>query len=94
MVKLLPKGALLRGLKGLDGWKVKGKFIVKAYQFEDFAEAMRFVNRVAAVAEEQEHHPDIAIRYSLVTLSLQTHSEGGVTEWDLELASAIDRIGR
>jgi 4a-hydroxytetrahydrobiopterin dehydratase len=50
------------------------------------------VNSVAAAAEKLEHHPDISIRYAKVTLSLQTHSEGGVTKWDIQLARAIDAL--
>jgi 4a-hydroxytetrahydrobiopterin dehydratase len=92
MVRLLPRGEILRKLKKLEGWRLKGKFIVKVFEFDDFAAAMEFVNSVARVAEEQEHHPDIGIRYSKVTLSIQTHSEGGVTEWDVGLARAIDGI--
>jgi 4a-hydroxytetrahydrobiopterin dehydratase len=54
-------------------------------------DGISFLNGVAEVAEEQEHHPDIQVRYTTVTLSVQTHSEGGVTVWDLELAEAIER---
>lgn len=50
-----------------------------------------FINMVAAVAEKEEHHPDIHVRYSAITLSVQTHSKGGVTEWDCDLAEAIEK---
>ncbi len=58
-------------------------------------EGIAFVGKVAAIAEREEHHPDIHIRYTAITLSIQTHSEGGVTEWDLDLAKTIDeQLGR
>jgi len=55
-------------------------------------EGISFLNKVARIAEKQEHHPDIKVRYTAITLSIQTHSEGGVTAWDVGLAKAIDRI--
>lgn len=78
-------------LKGLPGWKKKGRFIVKVFEFATFPQAIAFVDQVAKVAEKEEHHPDIGVRYTAVTLSLQTHSEGGVTGWDFELAVAIEK---
>ena len=77
-------------LKALNGWKREGEFITKTFRFGEFMDGIDFVRRVAAVAEKEEHHPDIHVRYTEVTLSLQTHSEGGVTEWDFELAEAIE----
>jgi len=53
-----------------------------------------FIGKVARVAEKEEHHPDIHVRYTTITLSVQTHSEGGVTEWDLGLAGAIEKMLR
>jgi 4a-hydroxytetrahydrobiopterin dehydratase len=76
----------------LDGWTREGDFITKTFQFETFKSAMRFLNKVARVAEEQEHHPDVSLRYSRVKLSIQTHSEGGLTSWDFGLAKEIERI--
>ena len=81
-------------LRGLRGWKLKGKSIVKSFEFEEFMDGVEFINRVAAVAEKEEHHPDISVRYTTVTLSVQTHSEGGITEWDFELAEAIEKVRR
>jgi len=79
-------------LKPLKGWKLDGKFISKVFEFDKFAQGIDFVNEVAKVAEKEEHHPDIHIRYTTVTLSVQTHSEGGVTAWDLDLAAAVERV--
>lgn len=72
------------------GWELKDNSIVKLYKFKDFLEAMRFVNRVAEQAEAADHHPDILIRWNKVTLTLSTHSAGGLTEKDFNLAAQID----
>jgi len=79
-------------LKKLKEWKREGKFITRTFEFDHFMDAIAFVNEVAEAAEREEHHPDISIRYTTVKLSIQTHSEGGVTEWDFELAKAIDVV--
>ena len=92
MPKLLTTAEIGRGLKSLEGWRLRDKFITKTFEFDEFAGGISFVNRVAEVAEGQDHHPDIKIRYTTVTLSIQTHSEGGVTKWDFELAEAIDKM--
>jgi 4a-hydroxytetrahydrobiopterin dehydratase len=89
--KLLTDREISARLKGLKGWKHEGKFITKTFEFEEFMDGIKFINNVARAAEEQEHHPDIHVRYTTVTLSVQTHSEGGVTEWDLDLAEAIEK---
>lgn len=92
MPRLLSDAEIEKRLKSLKGWKRQGKFIAKAFEFGGFMDGIRFVNEVAAVAEREEHHPDINVRYTTVTLSIQTHSEGGVTEWDVELAQAIETM--
>ena len=95
MPRLLSDREVSASLKDLEGWKHEGKFITKSYEFQTFMAGISFVSEVAAVAEKEEHHPDIHVRYTTVTLSLQTHSEGGVTEWDVELAAAIEKkLGR
>ena len=73
------------------GWRRSGKAIERTYRFVDFKEAMIFVNRVAWLAERANHHPDVTIRYNEVTLSVWTHSEGGLTPRDFSLAHSIDR---
>lgn len=73
-------------------WKKRGKAITRTFQFKDFAAAIKFVNAVARRAEKAWHHPDIDIRWNKVTLTLSTHSEGGLTEKDFELARQIDRL--
>lgn len=92
MPRLLSDAEVGTRLGGLAGWKHEGRFITKTFEFAAFMEGIDFLNRVAAVAEAYEHHPDIHVRYTAVTLSIQTHSEGGVTEWDIGLAKEIERM--
>jgi 4a-hydroxytetrahydrobiopterin dehydratase len=82
--------AAAAGLARLPGWARAGRAIARTYRFEDFRGALAFVNRVAALAERQQHHPDIDIRYNEVTLSVWTHDAGGLTERDFRLAAAVD----
>ena len=82
--------ALTAALAHLSGWGRAGRAIEKTYRFPDFAAALAFVNRVGELAERQRHHPDIAIHYSEVTLTLWSHDAGGVTTRDVKLAEAID----
>jgi len=77
------------GLQGL-AWTREGDLLVRVVRRADFDEAMAVVNEVAALAEEADHHPDIDIRWNTVTLRLTTHSAGGLTSKDLELAARID----
>ncbi|MDG6968525.1 MAG: 4a-hydroxytetrahydrobiopterin dehydratase [Nitrososphaerota archaeon] len=92
MPKLLTPRQVDRALKGLEEWRHEGSFISRTFEFDTFMEGIAFVERVAAVAERQEHHPDIHIRYTTVRLAIQTHSEGGVTSWDIGLARAIQEV--
>lgn len=82
--------AVAAGLARLPGWTRAGRAIERTYRFADFAGALAFVNRVGALAERQQHHPDIVIHYNEVTLTLWSHDAGGVTERDFRLAAAID----
>ena len=90
--KLLTDAAIKSRLKELKGWEHQGRFITKTFEFDHFMDAIAFVNEVAEAAEREEHHPDMNIRYTTVKLSIQTHSEDGVTEWDMDLAKAIDNV--
>jgi 4a-hydroxytetrahydrobiopterin dehydratase len=92
MPELLTKAEIDSRLREVNGWRSDGQFITQRFEFENFKEAIQFVNRVAEVAERQEHHPDVHLRYNEVTLSIQTHSKGGVTEWDFDLAKEIDGV--
>jgi 4a-hydroxytetrahydrobiopterin dehydratase len=86
----MDEAALAAGLARLPGWAREGRAIARTYRFPDFRAALAFVNRVGDLAERQNHHPDIAIHYSEVTLTLWSHDAGGVTERDFRLAAAID----
>jgi 4a-hydroxytetrahydrobiopterin dehydratase len=74
------------------GWELAGDAIVRTVKLKDFAEAMEFVNRVAAVAEEANHHPDITIKWNTVTLTQSTHVAGGLTEHDFALARRLNAL--
>lgn len=73
-------------------WSIEDKEIKREFDFESFQEAIDFVNKVAEIAEEHNHHPDICIFYNKVRLTLSTHKAGGLTEKDFVLASLIDKI--
>lgn len=77
-------------LAALPGWERVGHEIRKVYTFSDFKGSLAFVNRVAALADKMDHHPDILINYSRVTLTLTSHDAGGLTERDFRLAGQID----
>ena len=89
--RLLGDSEISARLGPLRGWKHEGGFIEKSFEFPTFMKGIAFISKVAKVAEKEEHHPDIHVRYTTITLSVQTHSEGGVTEWDLDLAEAIEK---
>ena len=76
----------------LKGWTRNGDVIERTFRFAAFMEGIEFVNRLARAAEEADHHPDIDIRYTRVKLGLTTHSVGGLTELDFDLASQADRL--
>jgi 4a-hydroxytetrahydrobiopterin dehydratase len=79
-------------LEGLQGWHRDGDAIVREFKFDDFVGSVDFVNRLTPIAEEMNHHPDLAISWNKVTATLSTHSEGGLTENDFELAGKIDAV--
>jgi 4a-hydroxytetrahydrobiopterin dehydratase len=79
-------------LSGLDGWVRSGDAIERQFQFEDFTGSVEFVDRLTPVANEMNHHPDLAISWNKVTVTLTTHSEGGLTDKDFELAAKIDGL--
>lgn len=82
-------------LVALPHWKVYGQTISRAYEFADFRAAMEFVNAVAELAEQGQHHPDIDVRWNKVTLALTTHDAGGLTDKDFAMARACDaQLGR
>jgi 4a-hydroxytetrahydrobiopterin dehydratase len=86
---LLSETEIHERLRRVPGWERHGKEIRRTWSFADFRGSMAFVSRVAELAEAENHHPDIDIRYSKVTLVLSTHDAGGLTARDFDLAEAI-----
>jgi 4a-hydroxytetrahydrobiopterin dehydratase len=87
---LIPETEIDERLRALPGWTRAGKAIRRTYEFGSFKDAIAFVNRVAELAERQDHHPDMLVEYRKVTLTLSSHDVGGLTARDLRLAQAID----
>lgn len=81
-----------RALGTLSGWSRRGDTLVKTYIFNRFADGIAFVNRIAKVADQMDHHPDIDIRYTKITCTLSSHDVGGITERDLRLAEAMEKV--
>jgi len=79
-------------LEKLPGWRANGKAIERKFEFKDFKDAMAFANRVAMIAEEANHHPDIEISYNKLKLSLISHDSGGLTSRDVKMAARINEI--
>jgi 4a-hydroxytetrahydrobiopterin dehydratase len=94
MPELLTEEALQPSLSDLPEWKrtPDGKAITRTYTFMTFMVGMRFVDAVAEIAAELDHHPDIDIRYNQVRLEISTHSAGGLTRLDLVLAAKADEV--
>jgi 4a-hydroxytetrahydrobiopterin dehydratase len=91
-MKLLDQAGIERELADTPGWEVAGDAIVRTVTFKDFKEAITFVNQVAVVAEEENHHPDITVRWNKVTLTQSTHDAGGLTEYDFRLARRLNTL--
>lgn len=89
MSGLLEDDEIDRQVEGLSDWSRDGSQIAADFKFKDFGEAMVFVNRVAEMAEEADHHPDIDIRWNKVHLVLTTHAKGGLTQNDFDMAGRI-----
>ena len=79
-------------LAELDGWERRDDAITKDFDRGDFVGSVRFVDSLVAPAEEMGHHPDLEISWSTVTVTISTHSEGGLTAADFELATKIDAL--
>ncbi len=92
MADLLDDAAISAALDDLPGWERDGDALVRTAKLPSFPAAIEVVDRVAEIAEERNHHPDIDIRWNTVTLVLSTHSEGGLTTKDLELAQQINDV--
>ena len=91
MADLLKSDELKTRLKKIPEWELEKKHIERTFEFDDFSDSIDFVNAVAEVAEEEEHHPDIDIRYNKVTLGLISHDAGGITSRDATMVGRIDK---
>ena len=89
---LLSDAEIEERLSGLPGWERSGEAIVKSFERGDFVGSVKFVSRLVEPAEEMNHHPDLEISWDTVTVKISTHSEGGLTAADFELAGKIDAL--
>jgi 4a-hydroxytetrahydrobiopterin dehydratase len=90
--KLLTESEIAARSAAVPKWKREGKTITRAWTFEDFSEALAFINKVAAIAESMNHHPEIYNSWATVRLTLTTHDKGGLTDLDFDLAKKIDSL--
>ena len=93
MAVLMPS-EIETALRDLPGWAIRNGMLVRTYRHQSLPEAIVFVNAVAHLAELANHHPDIDVRYTNITLSLVTHDEGGITRRDVDLARQVEDIRR
>jgi len=94
MAEKLTEPEIAQRLEGLSGWTRAGGAIRKSFSFGKFADGIRFVDRVAVEADALDHHPDVDIRYTTITMVLSTHSAGGLTRRDFDLAQRIEQAAR
>ena len=90
---LLDDSEIESRLAELEGWERAGNAIRKEFKHDDFVGSVNFVKALVEPAEEMGHHPDLEISWDTVTVAITTHSEGGLTENDFELAARIDALG-
>ncbi len=93
-MKTLTAREAKRLVSKLEGWRIRGKSLEKVYKFDTYKECMRFFNRVAALAEKVQHHPDTLVSYGKVVIRLTTHDAGGLTARDFRMAKLINRLER
>jgi len=89
---LLGDAEIEERMAALDGWARSGEAIVKAFACGDFVGSVRFVESLVGPAEEMGHLPDVSISWATVTVTISTHSEGGLTAADFELAGKVDAL--
>ncbi len=90
--KKLSETEIGNALTDLNGWKTTDSKLKKRFSFTNFAESLDFVNRVGAIAEASDHHPDICFGWGYAEFSITTHDTGGLTQNDFDLAREIDGI--
>lgn len=92
MARRLDDTEISESVASMAGWKLDGKFIVKKYRFREFLKGVAFVNDIAQLSEEKNHHPFMSIDYKMVTLRLTSWKAGGLTDLDISLAGNYDQI--
>jgi 4a-hydroxytetrahydrobiopterin dehydratase len=90
MAEKLNRQSIRDWMEKRPGWKMKGQSLVKEFTFKSFRDTIVFVNRIASLADETDHHPDIDIRDNVVRLSLITRAVNGVSQKDLDMAQRVD----
>lgn len=88
----LSESEIAENLSELDGWSVEGIWLKRRYKFENFAQALAFVNQVGVIAETADHHPDIKFGWGYANIDLTTHDAGGLTHNDFDVAGEIEGI--
>ena len=91
-MQVLSKTDIDQKLKQQPLGKLKGKYIFRTFTFEEFIQAIEFINKVAGIAETQNHHPEIKNNYTSVQIKMTTHDANGITKKDFAMALAIDQI--
>ena len=89
----LTQSEIDRQIQTVPQWQQEGQTITRTFEFKNFVEAIAFVEQLVEPAEAAQHHPDLAISYNKVTVSLTSHDAGGLTAKDFELAQTISQIG-
>lgn len=92
MSDLIEEDDIAAALKKCPEWELDKGSIIRTVEFEEFMDAIDFVNDLAEIADEAQHHPDIIIRHTKVSLKLTTHDAGGITNLDIEVAQRIDHL--
>lgn len=92
MSELLEEEDLAIALKKCPEWEHEKNAITRTVEFEEFMDGIDFVNDLAEIAEDAQHHPDIVIKHTKITLKLTTYDVGGVTDLDIQLAQRVDNL--
>ncbi len=92
MAELMTDDQVTEALRGLPSWSAQENSLMRIVELKSFAQAIQVVNRVAEIAENDDHHPDIDIRWRTLTFRVSTHSKGGITALDITLATEIDGV--
>lgn len=91
-MKVMTENEVIKYLESLDEWQLDGNAIIREWIFKDFIEAMDFINIIAVIAENHNHHPEIYNVYNRVSLRFNTHDAGGITEKDINIAKEINKL--